>query len=86
MELGEAVPSTSTSWSLSLASTLLIPSSSQISANLIAEPVEKSPCSLEIDPDTSLTQPSQVIGTAKVVCSNVSNDAGVGAGESIMET
>lgn len=79
------MPSTNTSWSLSRASTLLIPSFESILCNSHSKALRKLPGSLWIDSEISLTQSSQVIGTANVVCSAVSKTAGIFCGRALGE-
>lgn len=81
MELGAAVPSMNTSWSLRSASTLVTPSGL---INDLILPIQlhplagwrSVPSTCVKDEEMSLTQPSQVMGTANVVCADVS--VGVG--------
>ena len=83
IELGGAVPSMKTSWSLRLASTLLMPTTVSRSESYIW--TCDIPSNLRRELEISLTQPSQVMGTAKVVWwfPSVSSDSGGGVGDDI---
>lgn len=62
------MPSMKTSWSLRFASTLLIPRWRQQQANHSHDRGTVRPSIFLREFETSFTQPSQVMGTAKVVC------------------
>lgn len=78
IELGGAVPSMKTSWSLRLASTLLMPA--VVSRSKSYRQTCDIPSSLRRELEISLTQPSQVMETANVVWwfPSVSSDSGGG--------